>query len=435
MDRAKKKLASALDGFRSLHGRTELEFDEKVCPEHVCLSQIVRHGFPDDPRCIAYDAVQRLLAIGAGHGAVRILGDIGVDYSLKHPSDAAVLHVQFLINEGALVTACRDDMVHLWNFRQKVPEIVHSIQLNKEQVTCISLPFQSKWLHVGTERGNVYFVSVATFTLSTYVINWNKAIDLSCRTHPGSVKSILTCPTDPSKILILFDKGIVVLWNLSTKEVERFSCECPARSIAWHHDGRQFMCGNADGSLVIWNARKTSECVQKLMPHGHKCRPITQVDWRHSADGEQLIIFSGGVPQEEGVLPALTILRASRSATVLEMDHPLIAFVPLTSSPYANVPQHPFAVAVLLKSDLLVIDLNSPGYPCFENLNPMDIHESPVTFLKYFSNCPVDLIGALTLVGCKQRRQGFSDKVFLNQFFYFLKFIWVLVGIVAFISL
>uniref|UniRef100_F1KQ87 Syntaxin-binding protein 5 n=1 Tax=Ascaris suum TaxID=6253 RepID=F1KQ87_ASCSU len=206
-----------------------------------------------------------------------VMLDVGVDYSLKHPSDAAVLHVQLLINEGALVTACGDDMVHLWNFRQKVPEIVHSIQLNKEQVTCINLPFQSKWLHVGTERGNVYFVSVATFTLSTYVINWNKAIDLSCRTHPGAVKSILTCPIDASKILILFDKGIVVLWNLSTKEVERFSSECPARSLAWHDDGRQFICGNADGSLVIWNAKKPGECVHKLMPHGQKCRPITQL--------------------------------------------------------------------------------------------------------------------------------------------------------------
>lgn len=63
------------------------------------LFQIVRHGFPDDPRCIAYDAVQRLLAIGTGRGLVRIIGDIGVDYSLKHQSDAAVLHMQFLMNE------------------------------------------------------------------------------------------------------------------------------------------------------------------------------------------------------------------------------------------------------------------------------------------------------------------------------------------------
>lgn len=61
--------------------------------------QVVRHGFPDDPRCMAYDTVQRLLAIGTGHGVIRVIGDVGVDYCLKHESDAAVLHIEFLINE------------------------------------------------------------------------------------------------------------------------------------------------------------------------------------------------------------------------------------------------------------------------------------------------------------------------------------------------
>ena len=41
----------------------------------------------------------------------------------------------------------------------------------------------------------------------------------NCRTHPGSVRSIFTCPTDASKILILFEKGTLVQWNLQTKEV------------------------------------------------------------------------------------------------------------------------------------------------------------------------------------------------------------------------
>lgn len=48
----------------------------------------------------------------------------------------------------------------------------------KEKVTCVYLPFQSKWLYVGTDKGNVYFISLATFELSAYVINWNKAIDV-----------------------------------------------------------------------------------------------------------------------------------------------------------------------------------------------------------------------------------------------------------------
>ncbi|VDN52570.1 unnamed protein product, partial [Dracunculus medinensis] len=371
---------------------------------------VARHGFPDDPRCIAYDPIQRLLGIGSGHGSVRVLGNIGVDYFLKHEFDAPVTHLQFLINEGALVTVCRDDMVHLWNFRQKVPEIVHSVQMNKERITSINVPFQSKWLHIGTERGNVYFVCVATFALSTYVINWNKAIDLACRTHPGGVQSISTCPADSTKILILYEKGVVVLWNLVTKEAERFQCERVIRSLSWHYDGRQFLCGCADGSLVIWNTKKPSEFQQKLTPHGQRCRSVIQVDWMHFSDDEHLMIFSGGIPQDEGAMPSLTILRSSASASVLEMDYPLIQFVPLVMTPFTNAPQQPFGIAALLKNDLLVIDLCSPGYPCFENINPMDLHESPVTFLRYYSDCPLDVIGALTLVGCKQRRQGYSEK-------------------------
>ncbi|MCP9264101.1 STB5L [Dirofilaria immitis] len=423
MDRAKRRLVSALDGFRNQH-KSEMDLDEKITAENVCLTGIVRHGFPDDPRCMAYDTVQRLLAIGTGHGVIRIIGGIGVDYCLKHESDAAVLHIQFLMNEWlfdeqrynlrprarALVTACYDDLIHLWNFRQKVPGVLHSIQLTKEQITCISHSFQNKWLYLGTERGNVYFINIATFTLSNYTINWNKAIDLGVRTHPGSVKAISTCPTELSKLLLLYEKGMVVLWNLQTKEVDRFISDHPARCFAWHHDGRQFMCGTADGFLLIWNTRKPEEYAQKLQPHGQKCSPITQVDWKHSSDGEQLIVFSGGMSLETDLLPALTIMRASKSVTVLELDHPLITFASLNASPYSSVSQQPSSVAILMKHDLLVIDLTIPGYPCHENVSPMDIHESRVRCIYYFSNCPLDLLGALALVGSKQRRQGFSNK-------------------------
>lgn len=46
------------------------------------------------------------------------------------------------------------------------------------RVTFCHLPFQSKWLYVGTERGNIHIVNVESFTLSGYVIMWNKAIEL-----------------------------------------------------------------------------------------------------------------------------------------------------------------------------------------------------------------------------------------------------------------
>ena len=46
------------------------------------------------------------------------------------------------------------------------------------RITCMHLPVKSKWLYVGSERGNIHIVNVESFVLSGYVINWNKAIDV-----------------------------------------------------------------------------------------------------------------------------------------------------------------------------------------------------------------------------------------------------------------
>lgn len=46
------------------------------------------------------------------------------------------------------------------------------------RVTCIHLPLSSKWLYVGTVRGNIHVVNIDTFALSGYIINWNKAIEV-----------------------------------------------------------------------------------------------------------------------------------------------------------------------------------------------------------------------------------------------------------------
>ncbi|XP_014907823.1 syntaxin-binding protein 5-like isoform X2 [Poecilia latipinna] len=165
-----------------------------------CEQKTVRHGFPYQPTSLAFDPVQKILAIGSRSGGVRILGRPGVDCYCQHESGAAVLQLQFLINEGALVTACADDTLHLWNLRQRRPAVLHSLKFNRERITFCHLPFQSKWLYVGTERGNTHIVNIESFILSGYVIMWNKAIELSTKTHPGPVVHLSDSPKDEGKV-------------------------------------------------------------------------------------------------------------------------------------------------------------------------------------------------------------------------------------------
>ncbi|KAK0159671.1 hypothetical protein PV327_010764 [Microctonus hyperodae] len=415
-------IKGVLDGFRSSVAqqvKPDQEIVENLRAEHFQVKRTFRHGFPHQPTALAFDPVQKLLAIGTKSGSLRILGSPGVDIHVKHDGGAAVLQLQFLINEGALVSATADDTLHLWNLRQKIPQVVQSLKFQRERITSMHLPLQSKWLYVGTERGNIHVLHIETFVLSGYVINWNKAIEVSRKTHPGAVIHLSDNPLDLSKILIGYESGQIALWDLKTKCAEwRCQTDEPLRSISWHHEGKQFMCSHTDGSLSTWILRQAKPMIvthphAKLSKDGEPepCKSIQKVEWKLSRSGEAYVIFSGGLAYETtGRTPSITVIQG-KTTTVLEMEHNVVDFIVLCDSPYTSDFQDPYAVIVLLQNDLVVIDLLTPGFPCFENPYPMDIHESPVTCCAYFADCPSDLVPAFYSVGSKsQKKTGFSER-------------------------
>ncbi|KAJ7315826.1 hypothetical protein JRQ81_001988 [Phrynocephalus forsythii] len=401
-------------------GTPREEMQETLTSDYFQLCKTVRHGFPYLPTALAFDPVQKILAIGTRTGAIRILGRPGVDCYCEHESGAAVLQLQFLINEGALVSASSDDMLHLWNLRQKRPAILHSLKFNRERITFCHLPFQSKWLYVGTERGNTHIVNIESFVLSGYVIMWNKAIELSTKTHPGPVVHLSDSPRDEGKLLMGYENGTVVLWDLRSKRADlRVYYDEAIHSIAWHNEGKQFMCSHSDGSLTLWNLKSPSRPFQITIPHGkvqrdgkkvESCKPILKVEYKTCKSSEPFIVFSGGLSYDKPWRrPSLTIMHG-KAITVLEMDHPIVDFLTLCETPYPNEIQEPYAVVILLEKDLIVVDLTQSHFPIFENPYPMDIHESPVTCTDYFADCPPDLIPVLYSVGAKHKKQGYSNK-------------------------
>ncbi|KFD67957.1 hypothetical protein M514_02845 [Trichuris suis] len=450
MDKAGRRIRAAFEGLQSLLNnsqRVDLQALDTLSPDDFAVTEVACHGFPYQPTCLAYDPVQKLMAIGTQSGAIRILGQPGVNVNLKHNNGASVLQLQFLVNGGAIISLCSDCCVHMWNIRLKRPEIVHSLKFNRERLITMHLPFQSKWLYLGTEKGNVHVASIETFTLSGYVINWNKAIDLSQKLHPGVIVHLSECPADDNKLLIGYECGTLVLWDLKERVTDsRYQCMNKLRSVSWHYGGRQFMCSLVNGSLMTWSLRKTQEPVEVVFPLANiectslngqssagiaskaglspseettsskagcpvQCyRPIDRADWFSQKNGEQFIVFSGGTPFVESERPpCITVLRG-KCLSVLEMEHPIVDFVSLVDSPYVNEEQDCSAIAVLLQNDLVAIDLKSEGCPCFENPYSMDIHDSPVTCCAYLSDCPIDLIRALYAVGSKQKRRGYTAK-------------------------
>ncbi|XP_063381589.1 syntaxin-binding protein 5 isoform X4 [Cydia fagiglandana] len=179
------------------------------------------------------------------------------------------------------------------------------------------------------------------------------------------------------------------------------------------------MTAHVDGALAVWNTRQPRP-TSLSYPHAkankdgklEPCKPIHRLEWKTAKTGESLVIFSGGLPTDKaGRTHSITVLNG-KSTTVLEMEHSVVDFVTLCESPHTADYQEPYAIVVLLQNDLVVIDLQTPGYPCFENPYPMDIHESPVTCCSYFADCPSDLIPAFYSVGRQGNKKatGFSEK-------------------------
>ncbi|XP_031435798.1 syntaxin-binding protein 5 isoform X2 [Clupea harengus] len=415
-------LTAASSSSSSSHpgNRENDSIQENLQSEHFQLCKTVRHGFPYQPSAMAFDPVQKILAIGTQSGALRLFGRAGVECYCQHESGSAIIQLQFLINEGALVSALADDSIHLWNLRQKQPAVLHSLKFNRERITFLALPFQSKWLYVGTERGNIHTVNVESFTLSGYVIMWNKAIELSSKSHPGPVVHISDNPMDEAKLLIGFECGIVVLWDLRTKKADyRYTYDEAIHSVAWHHEGKQFICSHSDGTLTIWNIRAPAKPAQIITPHGKQpkdgkkpepCKPILKVEYKTTRVGDPFMVLFGGLSYDTvGRRACLTVMHG-KSTAVLEMDYPIVDFLTLCETPYPNDVQEPYAVVILLEKDLVLIDLAQIGYPIFENPYPLSLHESPVTCCEYFADCPAELIPALYSVGSRQKRQGYSKK-------------------------
>ncbi|XP_052856066.1 syntaxin-binding protein 5 isoform X7 [Drosophila gunungcola] len=416
-----------LDGFRQSvqpqATRQEQEIQEQLKADHFTLKKTFRHGFPYSPTSFAFDPVQKLLAIGDKSGYIRLLGRPGVDAHAKHEgeSECAVLFAQFLVNEGALVTVTADDTIHLWNIRQKTPRIVQSLKFQRERVTCIHLPVGSKWLYVGTEKGNIHVVQIDTFALSGYIINWNKAIEVVRTSHPGAVIALCDNPLDANKLLIAFECGLLVLWDLKAKCAElRWQAAEAVKSLAWHYEGKYFVSSHTDGSICSWPTKPQAKPQSQVCPHAkinkdgnaEKCKPIYKVDLKSSVTGETFTIFSGGMPSEKGSKSNCITVMVGKATTVLEMEHAVCDFITLCENPWPCETQEPYAIAVLLQYDLVLIDLLTPGFPCFESPYPMDLHESPVTCCTYLTDCPSDLVPAFYSVGrtTTSKKSCFSER-------------------------
>lgn len=101
-------------------------------------------------------------------------------------SESAVFILQWFLLQGALISLCDDDYVHLWNLRQAHPALVQSLRFNRE-----------KWVWL-LYFSNIYIVikqEWPAFAQSDDISVRKYGREMWCKRSSSGSKNLISCTT------------------------------------------------------------------------------------------------------------------------------------------------------------------------------------------------------------------------------------------------
>ncbi|NWH43328.1 L2GL1 protein, partial [Fregata magnificens] len=394
------------------------------------LRQTVEHGFPSQPSALAYDPVLRVMAIGTKAGAVKLYGAPGVELTGLHKETATVTQLHFLPGQVVLAwggpqppphgAAAGSDTAAGWERRvgAAVPARAGWRPSCSPGITRVTVVLPTSACAVaclGTEGGAVYFLTLPALvlledkTLFPDEILQSVPDDYRCGKALGPVESIQEHPRDSSQLLIGYSRGLVVLWEQSTRTVQHlFLGNQQLESLAWERSGKSIVSSHSDGGYMVWAVsgagQRTQQPVLSTIPYGpFPCKAISKILWRTCESGNPFIIFNGGMPRASyGDRHCVSVLQGQTLAT-LDFTSRVIDFFTVQSAEAAEGGfENPRALVVLVEEELVAIDLQTPGWPTIPAPYLAPLHSSAITCSCHVSNVPLKLWERIISAGEQQ---------------------------------
>nr|XP_012309140.2 lethal(2) giant larvae protein homolog 2 isoform X2 [Aotus nancymaae] len=389
------------------------------------FNKTVEHGFPHQPSALGYSPSLRILAIGTRSGAIKLYGAPGVEFMGLHRENNAVMQIHLLPGQCQLVTLLDDNSLHLWSLKVKggVSELQEDESFilrgppgaapSATQITVV-LPHSScKLLYLGTESGNVFVVQLPAFRVledrtisSDAVLQWLPD-EARHRRVFEMVEVLQEHPRDPNQILIGYSRGLVVIWDLQGSRVlYHFLSSQQLENICWQRDGRLLVSCHSDGSYCQWlvsSDAQQSEPLRSLVPYGpFPCKAITKILWLTSRQGLPFIIFQGGMPRASyGDRHCISVVHDSQQ-TAFDFTSRVIDFTVLTEEDPTAAFDDPSVLVVLAEEELVVIDLQTAGWPPVQLPYLASLHCSAITCSHHVSNIPLKLWEGIIAAGSRQ---------------------------------
>uniref|UniRef100_A0AC11DKV5 LLGL scribble cell polarity complex component 2 n=1 Tax=Ovis aries TaxID=9940 RepID=A0AC11DKV5_SHEEP len=319
------------------------------------FNKTVEHGFPHQPSALGYSPSLRILAIGTRSGAVKLYGAPGVEFMGLHRENNAVVQIHFLPGQCQLVTLLDDNSLHLWSLKVKggVSELQEDETFtlrgppgaapSATQITVV-LPHSSRQLlYLGTESGNVFAVQLPAF-------------------H------------------VLEDQAIssdAVLQRLPEEARHRRVFEMVEALQEHPWDPNQILIGYSRGLVVIWDLQGS-----RVLCH--------------------FLSSQGGMPRASyGDRHCISVVHSGQQ-TAFDFTSRIIDFTVLVEVDPAAAFDDPYALVVLAEEELVVIDLQTAGWPPVQPPYLASLHCSAITCSHHVSNIPLKLWERIIAAGSRQ---------------------------------
>ncbi|MED6192301.1 hypothetical protein PIB30_008823 [Stylosanthes scabra] len=114
---------------------------------------LLHFGVPSTASILAFDRVQRLLAVGTLDGRIKVFGGDNIEgilYSSKH---TAFKNLEFLDNRGFLASVSSGNEIQVWDLESR--QIASALQW-ESAITAFSVIYGTSYMYIGTEHGMVY---------------------------------------------------------------------------------------------------------------------------------------------------------------------------------------------------------------------------------------------------------------------------------------
>ncbi|XP_034223621.1 uncharacterized protein LOC117633893 isoform X2 [Prunus dulcis] len=305
---------------------------------------LFHYGIPSGCNMLAYDPVQKILAVSSKDGRIKLFGKDNTQVLLESVNAVPSKFLQFVENQGILVNVNSKNHIEIWDIEKNLLADVHAFE---EDITSFTVMQHSLYMYVRVLKLEQEHIVQMKYTIPYSASHGNPTEE----TVDTSVLHVLPQPAAESKrVLIIFRDGIISLWDIRESKTVFTAGGNALQSL--HHEGKKvtsacWACpfgskvavGYSNGDIFIWSVSTRTELPSEPSTQstpifklnvGYKLDkiPIASLRWVY-ADGKasRLYVMGGSDTISSTLLQVILLNEHTEGRTIklgLQLPEPCI---------------------------------------------------------------------------------------------------------------